>query len=140
MYHDIEKRGEYKSGFQNDTAFHYKIDLDAFEAQVKALAYNDDIVFTFDDGGSSALFLAAPILEKYGRKGLFFICTQYIGQPGFLTEKQITELENRGHLIGSHSHTHPSNMASLSINEIRKEWGKSCGILEKILGKRIEIA
>lgn len=134
MYHDIVTRGDTSSGFQNESAFQYKVDAALFEAQVKALAKRDDVVFTFDDGGVSFLTVAAPILEKYGLRGVFFISTMYLGTPGFLTREQVKELEERGHIIGSHSHSHTHNMASLTIDEMDEEWQLSCEILKDILG------
>lgn len=133
MYHDIVTDNDKSSGFQNDSAFQYKVDEKVFEEQVKALK-DMDVVFTFDDGGVSFITKVAPILEKYGFKGVFFISTKYIGTSGFLTSEQIKELAERGHIIGSHSHTHPEIFTELTLREIRNEWALSYKILEEILG------
>lgn len=135
MYHDIVETNDKTSGFQNESAFQYKVEEHIFEEQVKALQ-GKDVVFTFDDGGVSFYTKAAPILEKYGRKGLFFISTKYIGTPGFLTTDQVKELSGRGHVIGSHSHTHPEIFTKLSKEETRGEWQKSEEILTGILGDK----
>ena len=139
MYHDIVTKDDKSSGFQNDSAFQYKVEESFFEEQVKALQ-GKDVVFTFDDGGVSFFTKAAPILEKYGFKGVFFISTKHIGTPGFLTTEQVRELERRGHIIGSHSHSHPNNIASLSYKEMDEEWRKSARILKDILGHQISMA
>lgn len=133
MYHDIVSTSDKSSGFQNKNAFQYKVEETAFEEQVKALK-GKDVVFTFDDGGGSFYTKAAPILEKYGRKGVFFISTKYIGTPGFLTASQVKELADRGHVIGSHSHTHPEIFTKLSRDEVRDEWRKSSEVLRGIIG------
>lgn len=135
MYHDIVTKEDKSSGFQNESAFQYKVEESAFEAQVKALQ-DKDVVFTFDDGGISFLTKAAPILEKYGFKGVFFISTKYIGASGFLTTEQVKALEERGHIVGSHSHTHPEIFTKLSKEEVHKEWSKSYEILQSLLGKK----
>ena len=135
MYHDIVTKTDKSSGFQNESAFQYKVEVYAFEEQVKAL-HGMDVVFTFDDGGESFLTKAAPILEKYGFKGVFFISTKYIGTSGFLTVDQVKELAGRGHVIGSHSHTHPEIFTKLSEGEIHEEWRRSYEILKDILGKK----
>lgn len=135
MYHDIVTKNDKSSGFQNKNAFQYKVEECAFEEQVKALQ-GKDVVFTFDDGGESFLTKAAPLLEQYGFKGVFFISTKYIGAPGFLTEEQVKALAERGHVVGSHSHTHPEIFTKLSKEEIHEEWQKSYVILEDILGKK----
>lgn len=139
MYHDIVTKDDKTSGFQNNSAFQYKVEDTAFNEQVKALQ-GSDVSFTFDDGGVSFYTVVAPILEKYGFRGVFFISTKFIGTEGFVTEEQIKELHKRGHEIGSHSHSHPSNMAIMSKEEILYEWQKSAKILTDILGEPVEIA
>lgn len=135
MYHDIVTTTDKSSGFQNKNAFQYKVEKSVFEEQVKALQ-GKDVVFTFDDGGESFLTKAVPLLERYGFKGVFFISTIYIGTQGFLTKDQVKALAERGHVVGSHSHTHPEIFTKLSREEIREEWRKSYDILEDILGKK----
>lgn len=139
MYHDIVTANNKSSGFQNESAFQYKVEESAFEEQVKALQ-GKDVVFTFDDGGESFISNAAPILEKNGFKGIFFISTKYIGTPGFLTVEQVKGLSERGHAVGSHSHTHPHNMAELTDEEIEQEWVESVKALEAILGHAVKYA
>ena len=133
MYHDIVTKDDKTSGFQNESAFQYKVEETAFEDQVKALQ-GMDVVFTFDDGGESFYSKAAPILEKYGFKGVFFISTKYLDTKGFLTKEQVKELAERGHVIGSHSHTHPEIFTKLSRREVCEEWQESAEILKGILG------
>ncbi len=135
MYHDIVTADDKSGGFQNKNAFQYKVEETAFKDQVKTMQ-GKDVVFTFDDGGLSFLTKAAPILEKYGFKGMFFISTKYIGTPGFLTKDQVNELAERGHVVGSHSHTHPEIFTKLSKEEIHEEWRKSFEILKDILGEK----
>lgn len=135
MYHDIVTKNDKSSGFQNENAFQYKVEEQAFEEQVKALQ-GKDVVFTFDDGGVSFYTKAAPILEKYGFKGVFFISTKYIGTPGFLDKEQVVALAARGHIIGSHSHTHPEIFTKLSKEEVREEWSKSYEILQGMLNNK----
>lgn len=132
MYHDIVTSTDKSSGFQNESAFQYKVEESVFEEQVKALQ-GKDVVFTFDDGGVSFYTKAAPLLEKYGFKGVFFISTKYIGTQGFLTKAQVKALVERGHVVGSHSHTHPKIFTKLSKVEIHEEWKKSYEILKGIL-------
>lgn len=142
MYHDLYHRDKCESGFQNSTALKYKVSGEAFEAHVKAIAkyiesahlQTDIVDFTFDDGGVSFLTIAAPILEKYGFKGKFYISTAYLGSKGFLSKEQVRELYQRGHYVGSHSHTHPERMCILTDEQIGKEWAVSQAILKEIIG------
>lgn len=145
MYHDVYKQNGTESGFQTENAFQYKVSEREFESQIKEISNycidnNVDVVFTFDDGGISFLTVIAPILEKYNQKGIFFITTQYIDTYLFLTKEQIKELYKRGHIIGSHSHSHPRNMSKLADCDLLEEWSQSKEILEAIIGEEIKIA
>ena len=139
MYHDVLNSVDGASGFKNESAFQYKLLKQDFENQIRLLR-DYEVCFTFDDGGESFITVIAPILEKYSKRGIFFISTKYIGTPGFLSIEQIKELDSRGHVIGSHSHSHPQNISSLSKDLILEEWETSISILSSILGKKIHTA
>lgn len=132
MYHDIVTKEDKSSGFQNKNAFQYKVEESVFEEQVRSLV-GQNVIYTFDDGGRSFYTKAAPILEKYDQRGVFFISTKYLNTPGFLTFEQVKELRDRGHIIGSHSHTHPEIFTKLSSEEIKQEWQLSSQVLKGIL-------
>jgi len=61
------------------------------------------VLITFDDNYSSDYQIAAPILEKYGFRGLFFIISSKVDSR---MKARYMELKTRGHEIGSHSVTH----------------------------------
>lgn len=98
------------------------------------------VFLTFDDGELGAYTCVADELEQHGWRGHFFITTDWIGRPGFLDRHQIRELQSRGHVIGSHSCTHPSRMSKLGRDELMKEWSESCAILSDILGEKVRVA
>ncbi len=52
-----------------------------------------------------------------------------------MSAAQVGELRRRGHLIGSHSHTHPTYMGRLSRAELDAEWSRSRAALGEILGE-----
>lgn len=95
-----------------------------------------NITLSFDDGGISNMY-SADVIENHGYKGLFFVITDYINRKGFLTERDINDLQGRGHIIGSHSHTHPNVFTSLPYHSMLDQWTKSKHILEKIVGQSI---
>ena len=76
-------------------------DLDAIRTRVptqriglvdSAEAVNRDSVFlTVDDGRISTFTCIAPELEKLGWRGHFFVTTDWIRHPGFLTPEQIRD-------------------------------------------------
>lgn len=145
MYHCVYRESVAESGFQGIGPNLYKVDVERFERHIlDAVEYcqkypDTEIAFTFDDGGISSYSLIAPLLERYGLKGIFFITTSQIGASGFLTPDQIADLDRRGHIIGSHSHSH-KEMSELSPEEIDFEWGKSLEILSEILHRPVVYA
>jgi peptidoglycan/xylan/chitin deacetylase (PgdA/CDA1 family) len=98
------------------------------------------VFLTFDDGELGAYKYVADELEEYHWRGHFFITTDWIGRPGFLDRRQIRELRSRGHVIGSHSCSHPARMSHLSGDELLREWSRSCAILSDILGEQVRVA
>jgi peptidoglycan/xylan/chitin deacetylase (PgdA/CDA1 family) len=157
LYHDVVAGSASATGFTGADAEVYKLDeanfaahldrideVDACPRRVQIvtprLADSDysiqtPLFLTFDDGGVSAATVAAPLLEARGWRGHFFVVTEMIDQPGFLTGSQIRDLHRRGHHIGSHSHTHPARFSKLSYDRMRSEWRESRGILADILGE-----
>lgn len=65
------------------------------------------VLLTFDDGYSDNYEVAAPILEKYGFSGTFYIITGMVGNAGYMTWDQVKGLEDMGMEIGGHTATHP---------------------------------
>lgn len=139
MYHDVVNDLCPKSGRQIEGALQYTISDMTFEAHVKQ-TIKDDIVYTFDDGGCSFISPTADILERYNKKAIYFIATSYLNTPFFLTKEEVKELDNRGHIIASHSHTHPEKISSLTREECLKEWKVSKSILEDIVGHSVSAA
>lgn len=148
MYHDVYQVSKTESGINIDSAQSYKISSEQFEKQIKLFREYIDthhiegskFRLSFDDGGLSFLTVVAPILEKYGFKGLFFIATGFLNTEGFLNDKQVVELSNRGHFIGSHSHSHRQMMSSLSREELLSDWKTSVDYLSGLLNYPITIA
>ena len=140
MYHDVYADSPDESGFNSRGANTYKITAYRFEEHLKVVKQIcPNIIFTFDDGGVSFYTVIAPLLEKYGFVGLFFIATDYIDTEGFLKSEQIKALAQRGHVIGAHSASHPENMTNLSIEERKGEWFKSIKKLSSIIGKEVSV-
>ncbi len=91
---------------------------------------------TFDDGGSSALAVAEE-LRRRGWRAYFFVTTGLIGHPGFVGEEAIRELDRMGHVVGSHSVTHPERMSSLPVERILQEWEESVATLSELIGRDV---
>jgi peptidoglycan/xylan/chitin deacetylase (PgdA/CDA1 family) len=153
LYHDVVEDGRgSSSGFDGGDAAIYKLTRTAFLAHIDRLATlgrPPDLAdlaeapswtITFDDGGSSALDVIAPALERKGWRGHFFMTTGWIGAAGFLSADGLRELSARGHVIGSHSVRHPLAMSSLSRDELRREWKESVETLADVLGRHPAVA
>lgn len=91
---------------------------------------------TFDDGHRSNYELALPILMKYQLKGLFFVTTDWIGEPDFMDEGHLRELRRSGMLIGSHGCSHRF-FSEMSPAEVREELARSKRRLEEVLGEPV---
>ncbi|MCA9671015.1 MAG: polysaccharide deacetylase family protein [Myxococcales bacterium] len=163
MYHDVVEHGVHRqSGFPTDDAATYKMSPALFDQHLGALSrsrpdgaitareltrritgsggsHKRPLMITFDDGGKSSMYIAER-LEQNGWRGHFFMTTGQIGDPAFLDADELRALHARGHVIGSHSHTHPLRMGALSASQLADEWGRSQDILEEILGERQPIA
>lgn len=94
------------------------------------------VCVTFDDGHRSNYELGFPILMKYRQRAIFFVTTDWIGHPDFMSENQLRELRASGMLIGSHgcSHTFFSEMSPAAL---RRELADSKARLEAILGQPV---
>jgi peptidoglycan/xylan/chitin deacetylase (PgdA/CDA1 family) len=147
MYHDVVAAGaEDASGFPGRDAALYKVTpalldahLDAIMKARAAPADRLDLLITFDDGGVSAM-KAADALEKHGLTGHFFVTANYIGTPGFVTRSDIGDLRRRGHVIGSHSCSHPLRMGHCGSAQLVDEWTRSRSTLSDILGEEVHVA
>lgn len=149
QYHEVVSDPR-DSGFQRPSAIPYKHSLVEFGQNLDTIATSPvvppelvtdidflhperHILLTFDDGGKSALYVSDELCKR-GWKAHFFIVTGLIGTRTFLTLNEIKYLQSCGHIIGSHSHTHPDIFKDQSIGSMMKEWYVSCDILSQILG------
>lgn len=91
------------------------------------------VLLTFDDGYADSYTQAAPILEKYGFSGTFFIITSMVGNEGYATWDQVLELEGRGMEIGSHTAAHP-DLTTMEGADLERELAGSAATLNERLG------
>jgi peptidoglycan/xylan/chitin deacetylase (PgdA/CDA1 family) len=149
MFHEVTDDPT-SSGFQRPGAMAYKHSPQAFANYLNQLATAPQlpeivtavdltqpgrhVFLTFDDGGKSAL-AAAGALERRGWRGHFFIVTSLLGNRTFLTAEEIRALRRGGHVIGSHSHTHPSIFRDQTPGRMVEEWRASCDQLAQLLGE-----
>jgi peptidoglycan/xylan/chitin deacetylase (PgdA/CDA1 family) len=108
------------------------------------------LLFTFDDGRESNYTVAAPLLESFGGRGVFFVVPAFAecsadkslsfyrtninpdSRPGDeqwedwrpMNPAQIADLAARGHAVGNHTLTH-QRLAGLSPGKLEQEIGDS---------------
>ncbi|MGA7217736.1 MAG: polysaccharide deacetylase family protein, partial [Candidatus Sulfotelmatobacter sp.] len=158
LYHDVVEGADWdSSGFTGPGTAKYKLSSADFEAHLKAVANlgaapitaheiahatNGTLPFllTFDDGGESAATQIAGLLQQRGWHGHFFVTAGQIGRKGFLSAEQIRGLRKDGHVIGSHSFSHPTRMSRCPREELAEEWSKSLRALCDILGEPVDTA
>lgn len=151
-YHNIKETVSSKSSPD------YTISVSQFKAQIKMLADSGyhtvlpeqlysylttgaplpskPIMITFDDTHLEHYTVAAPELEKYGFKGVFFAMTISINRPHYMTADNIKALSNKGHQVASHTWDH-ANVRKLPLEKWDEEVEKPRLRLEQITGKPI---
>ncbi|GAA3918162.1 polysaccharide deacetylase family protein [Chitinophaga oryziterrae] len=94
------------------------------------------VMISFDDTHEEHYTVAAPILKRYGFRGVFFIMTVSIGKPHYMTAAQIKSLSDSGHIIACHTWDHP-NLSKVSTYDTQKQLVHPKQLLEKITGKTV---
>lgn len=139
LYHGIEDSTP-SARPMDDVDREYVLDRRRFESHIAYLAAKPataiPVVISFDDGDVSCHTMAAPILERHGLRGTFFVVTRWIGQPGFMDANQLRDLVQRGHAVHSHSRNHP-RLSSLTTADIDDELLGSKIDLETIVGRSV---
>jgi peptidoglycan/xylan/chitin deacetylase (PgdA/CDA1 family) len=159
MFHDVVEDGrDDVSGFPGRAAARYKLTWPDFERHLAAIAEvgrpppsrvggPDDeappdaipLLLTFDDGGASALAIGQALARRnwYGH---FFVTAEYVARRGFLCADEIRALRELGHVIGSHSWSHPGRMSACTSAQLLEEWSRSSEALAEIVGQPIVVA
>ena len=122
-----------------DGEIHYWLEVVFFESIMDLVKGRADVRITFDDSNESDFGIALPALEKRGLRATFFVVSERIGKPGFLTAEQIRQMVRVGMTIGSHGTRH-RRWASLEADNLRDELHTSRSSLEQVTGGLIREA
>jgi peptidoglycan/xylan/chitin deacetylase (PgdA/CDA1 family) len=108
------------------------------------------VTFSFDDGMKNNV-AASRILDEFGAKGCFFVCSDIVGETDFerlqtfcgsrlmgppvefMDWSDIEAVMDSGHEIGSHTKSHP-NLAELAGDDIENELSGSLHDLRRRVG------
>jgi len=158
MYHDVVRPGDDdSSGFSGAGPARYKLDWDTFRGHLDLIrrktgrdpvtlhdalsgnASTGSWSLTFDDGGSSATEVGEELARR-GWRGHFFVVTDLIGTPSFMSQDEVVALQRMGHVVGSHSRSHPKRMDSCPTSQLLDEWRESVAVLSELLGQPVDTA
>jgi peptidoglycan/xylan/chitin deacetylase (PgdA/CDA1 family) len=160
IYHDVlADGGPDDSGFPGADALSYKLTEQQFHRHLELIAAalggraplclpdvaaantaEGALVLTFDDGGASAPTRIMCALRERSWRAHFFVITDFIGAAGFVTVQGLRELHAAGHVVGSHSASHPPRMSYLPHASLQREWRDSRARLEDLLGAPVTTA
>ncbi len=96
------------------------------------------VIISFDDSRVEHSLIAAPVLEKYGFRGVFFIMTITYNKKNYMTTNQIAQLAKAGHTIGLHSWDHTMVTKYKEEADWQKEVVEPRKKLEGFVGKAVE--
>jgi peptidoglycan/xylan/chitin deacetylase (PgdA/CDA1 family) len=87
------------------------------------------VVLTFDDGYDDNYEHAFRLLRQHDMVGTFFVTTDFVERPGYLTWSQIAEMADAGMEIAAHSSNH-ADFTKVGPNELRRQLVEPKAILE----------
>jgi peptidoglycan/xylan/chitin deacetylase (PgdA/CDA1 family) len=109
---------------------------ETLDAALDACMGRDDISISFDDGNWSDLEIALPALRQRGLTATFFIVPSWLGEPGFMSKRDLKELAATGMPIGNHGLQH-HDWTQLSPDRLEHEITQGKRLLEELTGAEI---
>jgi peptidoglycan/xylan/chitin deacetylase (PgdA/CDA1 family) len=118
----------------------YSVTAQQFEEHLAYLAQRpgEPAEITFDDGHASHHRYALPLLERFGRKGIFFVTVGWTGtRPEYLSWDLVRELGRMGHQVQAHGWTHKF-LTECGDKELAGELARPRRELEDRLGSAVD--
>jgi len=115
------------------------IDIATFQMVVDSVRTEPNIVLTFDDGNQSDIELALPALRNAGLTAIFFVVTDRLDRPHFLSKSALRQLVQSGMRVACHGSRH-RRWTTLSDAELYEELVIAKDRLQQILGAEVHDA
>jgi peptidoglycan/xylan/chitin deacetylase (PgdA/CDA1 family) len=96
------------------------------------------VIISFDDGWENQFAYGFPLLRKYGFTATFFVVTNYLDHPNFMTTDQLKAMIAAGMTIGAHSRSHPPLPSLGNGPRLKDEIAGSKAWLEEQLGVAVD--
>lgn len=114
-------------------------ELEAHVASLGALEshHGVDIQLDFDDANESDYCIVLPMLKRFSKHAGFFIPTDRIDSPGFLSSQHVRQLAAEGMVLGSHGTDHVP-WTKMSNSELSRQLRQSKKILEDLGDREIK--
>ena len=110
------------------------INFNKFKKIIKTNLDKNYLLLTIDDAFESFYLNAWPILKDKKIPFLLFVSTREIGKHGYMTWKQINEIEKSGlATIGNHSHSH-DYLVDWNNKKIKNDLNTAIKTFEKEIG------
>lgn len=144
MYHDIRMKGP---------CTRYAFTLDEFREHLEAIERRvgvsptvlgegrelEGFALTFDDGYAGWLAAAEELGARRWR-AFFFLITGDLGMTGKLSRGDVRRLDSMGHVVGTHTVDHCSQLSARDEAYIHRQWRESRSALEEIIGREVRSA
>jgi peptidoglycan/xylan/chitin deacetylase (PgdA/CDA1 family) len=95
-------------------------------------------MISFDDSRIEHSEIAAPVMEKHGFKGVFFIMTITYNKKNYMSKDEIAALAKAGHTVGLHSWDHTMVIKYKEAADWQKQVVEPQKKLAEIVGKSVE--
>ncbi len=133
-----EQSFEYQMAFMKRHGFRVISFDDLVEGIKKGHNFNrNTVVLQFDDGYEDNYQYAFPMLKKYGFPAMFFLVSDKVGTPDFMTWDQVREVEKYNISAGAHTRHH-AYLPKLSLAQAQDEIAGSKREIESQLGHTID--
>ncbi len=115
------------------------MELEALLSNLDAMQerHGAEIQLDFDDANESDYFIVLPMLKRFSKRAAFFVPTDRLDQPTYLTSQHIRHLASEGRVLGSHGTDHVP-WTELADTELSRQLRRSKHVLEELCQRQVK--